>query len=256
MDLTECVLSMASMDGLYLFITCSFKSVTIPLRDEARLEKLVKRSESCKPKGMFRIGEEFLLCYDGMLVWYKYDLFRMLTSFIEFGLYVDKHGEPSRSLSTIEWEGTAEQVAIHPPYVLLFDSRFIEVRHISTGRLAQIIPGNDIHCLWDGRGLTTNIVNTSPENWQDGMSQDARVHGAMNAPEPVVTPGAGPRPMKAVAQHVFELVPTIPLYLPGSLASPSNSTAFPQPSSSQSTSFPQPSSPRLSPNLSSSGSWR
>jgi hypothetical protein len=44
----------------------SFKSVTIPLRDEARLEKLVKRSESCKPKGMFRIGEEFLLCYDGM----------------------------------------------------------------------------------------------------------------------------------------------------------------------------------------------
>jgi len=184
-----------------------FKSVTIPLRDEARLEKLVKRSESCKPKGMFRIGEEFLLCYD------------------EFGLYVDKHGEPSRALSTIEWEGTAEQVALHPPYVLLFDSRFIEIRHISTGRLAQIIPGNDIHCLWDGRGLSTNIVNTSPENWQDGMSQDARIHGAMNAPEPVVNPGSG-RPTRAVAQHVFELVPTIPLYLPGSLASPSNSTSF------------------------------
>ena len=172
---------------------------------------------------------------------------RNLTLFknIEFGLYVDKHGEPSRALSTIEWEGTAEQVALHPPYVLLFDSRFIEVRHISTGRLAQIIPGNEIHCLWDGRGLTTNIVNTSPENWQDGMSQDARVHGAMNAPEPIIAPGAGPRPVRAVAQQVFELVPTIPLYLPGSLASPSNST-----------SFPQTTSPRLSPNLSSSGSWR
>lgn len=150
---------------------------------------------------------------------------------IEFGLYVDKHGEPSRALSTIEWEGTAEQVALHPPYVLLFDSRFIEIRHISTGRLAQIIPGNDIHCLWDGRGLSTNIVNTSPENWQDGMSQDARIHGAMNAPEPVVGPGPG-RPTRAVAQHVFELVPTIPLYLPGSLASPSNSTSFPHPKQS------------------------
>jgi len=212
--------------GFEIMDLTDFKSVTIPLRDEARLEKLVKRSESCKPKGMFRIAEEFLLCYD------------------EFGLYVDKHGEPSRALSTIEWEGTAEQVALHPPYVLLFDSRFIEIRHISTGRLAQIIPGNDIHCLWDGRGLTTNIVNTSPENWQDGMSQDARVHAAMNAPEPIIT-GAGPRPTRAVAQHVFELVPTIPLYLPGSLASPVNSTTFPQSSST-----------RQSPNHSISASWR
>jgi RHO1 GDP-GTP exchange protein 1/2 len=53
-------------DNMQLQSLSSFKSVTIPLRDEARLEKLVKRSESCKPKGMFRIGEEFLLCYDGI----------------------------------------------------------------------------------------------------------------------------------------------------------------------------------------------
>jgi len=193
-----------------------FKSVTIPLRDEARLEKLVKRSESCKPKGMFRIAEEFLLCYD------------------EFGLYVDKHGEPSRALSTIEWEGTAEQVAIHPPYVLLFDSRFIEIRHVSTGRLVQIIPGSDIHCLWDGRGLSTNIVNTGPENWSEGMSQEPRIHAVMNAPEPVPTPGTGVRP-RAVAQHVFELIPTVPLYLPESLAAPSTATYFSQGSSGSQT---------------------
>lgn len=163
----------------------------------------------------------------------------------EFGLYVDKHGEPTRSIGTIEWEGTAEQVALHPPYILLFDSRFIEVRHVETGRLCQIIPGNDIHCLWDGRGLSTNIVNTGPDSWQDGMSQEARVHAVMNAPEPVVTPGAGARPTRAVAQHVFEMVPTIPLYLPGSLASPSTSTYF-----------PHTSSPRQSPHLSPSTSWR
>lgn len=108
----------------------------------------------------------------------------------------------------------------------------------------QVIPGNDIHCLWDGRGLSTNIVTTGPDNWQDGMSQDARVHAVMNAPEPVATPGSVIRPARAVAQHVFELVPTIPLYLPGSLASPTNTTNFPQVST------------RHSSHPSSSGSWR
>ena len=45
----------------------SFKSVTIPQRDDARLQALAKRCESCKPMGMFRSSEnEFLLCYDGM----------------------------------------------------------------------------------------------------------------------------------------------------------------------------------------------
>ncbi|KAF7971187.1 hypothetical protein HWV62_21862 [Athelia sp. TMB] len=211
--------------GFEIMDLTDFKSVTIPLRDEARLEKLVKRSESCKPKGMFRIAEEFLLCYD------------------EFGLYVDKHGEPSRALSTIEWEGTAEQVAIHPPYVLLFDSRFIEIRHVSTGRLVQIIPGSDIHCLWDGRGLSTNIVNTGPESWSEGMSQEPRIHAVMNAPDPVTSPGTGLRP-RAVAQHVFELIPTVPLYLPGSLAAPSTTTYFAQGSSS------------ASQNISPTNSWR
>jgi hypothetical protein len=201
-----------------------FKSVTIPLRDEGRQEKLIKRCESCKPMGMFRIAEEFLLCYD------------------EFGLYVDKHGEPSRASGTIEWEGTADHVALHPPYILLFDSRFIEIRDVSTGRLVQIIPGNDIHCLWDGRGLSTNIVTTGPDTWQDGMSQEARVHVVMNAPETIPPPGGAIRPPRAVAQHVFELLPTVPLYLPGPLASPT--TAY----------FPASSSTRQSP-LSPS-SWR
>jgi len=213
--------------GFEIMDLTDFKSVTIPLRDEPRLEKLIKRCESCKPMGMFRIEEEFLLCYD------------------EFGLYVDKHGEPSRSSGTIEWEGTAEHVALHPPYILLFDSRFIEIRHVSTGRLVQIIPGNNIHCLWDGRGLATNIVTTGPDTWQDGMSQDARVHVVMNAPETAPAPGSGIRPARAVAQHVFELVPTIPLYLPGSLASPTTTTYFPPASST-----------RQSPHLSTSTSWR
>jgi len=142
--------------------------------------------------GMFRSSDdEFLLCYD------------------EFGVYVDKHGDPSRSAGTIEWEGTAERVALHHPYILLFDTRFIEVRHIETGRLAQIIPGNDIRCIWDGRGVGTNLSMPTPVS-QD-MGQEAQVHGVMTSPEQ--TPMGGPRP-KAIAQCVFELMPTVPLYPP------------------------------------------
>ncbi|THU88754.1 Dbl homology domain-containing protein [Dendrothele bispora CBS 962.96] len=168
-----------------------FKSVTIPQREDPRLAPLAKRCDTCRPRGMFRSADdEFLLCYD------------------EFGLYVDKHGDPSRAAGTIEWEGTAERVALHSPYILLFDSRFIEVRHLETGRLVQIIPGNDVRCIWDGRGLSTNNVLSAPIHGHDEpVVQEAQVHAVLNAPE------STPRP-RAVIQQVFELVPTVPLYLP------------------------------------------
>ncbi|KAF9269288.1 Dbl homology domain-containing protein [Marasmius fiardii PR-910] len=170
-----------------------FKSVTIPQRDDARLAQLAKRCDSCRPIGMFRSADdEFLLCYD------------------EFGLFVNKHGDPSRAAGTIEWEGTAERVAIHSPYILLFDSRFIEIRHLETGRLVQIIPGNDIRCIWDGRGAgpTNHVISTPIHNGQvEPVVPDAQVHAVMNSME------GGPR-SRAIVQEVFQLVPTVPLFLP------------------------------------------
>ncbi|KAG8221089.1 hypothetical protein J3R82DRAFT_2607 [Butyriboletus roseoflavus] len=210
--------------GFEIMDLTDFKSVTIPLRDDGH-ERLAKRCESCKPMGMFRVENEFLLCYD------------------EFGIYVDKHGAPSRSTGTIEWEGTAERVAMHWPYILLFDSRFIEVRHVSNGLLAQIIPGNEIRCIWDGRGTSGTAGITGAEGFQQTMNFDPRIHAVMSAPEPLgqtVQPG---RP-RAIAQHVFELVPTVPLYPPGSIASPS-----------QSAYFQQSSSPPHSPNMLAANSW-
>jgi hypothetical protein len=182
---------------------------------------------------MFRSAEdEFLLCYDGRHYLATADKYILNQLFPEFGLYVDKHGDPSRSTATVEWEGTAERVALHSPYILLFDTRFIEIRHVETGRLAQIILGSDVRCLWDGRGLKSNVVATpGSDGLDEDIVQEARVHAVMNA-EP------GPRPSRAVVQHVFELIPTIPLYLPGSLASPSNSYFPPQ-------SFSPPRSPQL-----------
>ena len=169
----------------------------------------------------------------------------------EFGFYVDKHGDPSRAIETIEWEGTAQSVAFHPPYVLLFDSRFIEIRHVETARLCQIITGNDVRRIWDGRGsgdLAKQIRENRIED--DNEVQEAQVHAVMNSTETV----GGGRGARAVAQHVFELIPTVSLPLPepspntilGNSPGPYN---YMQRSSSSS-------SPPISPTNMRSTSWR
>lgn len=125
---------------------------------------------------------------------------------------MDKHGDPSRSGNIIEWEGAAERVALHHPYIMLFDPRFIEVRHVVTGRLAQIIMGNEVRCIWDGRGASTSASTPTKGAFssQEGDDlEDAQVHAVMNGPGSVVG-------TRAIAQHVFELVPTVPLFVPGS----------------------------------------
>jgi len=183
--------------------------------------------------GMFRSNkDEFLLCYDGTLSPWSLGQ-NELTGSVEFGLYVDKHGDPSRRIGTIEWEGTAERVAWHPPYILLFDSRFIEIRHVETGRLVQIISGNDMRCIWDGRG-TNHSQAISEGSWDEVVSQEPRVHGVMN------TEAVQPGRRGVTTQHVFELIPTVPLFLPGSLASPSRASYFNQSNS-------PPHSPKLNP---------
>lgn len=108
-------------------------------------------------------------------------------------------------MGTIEWEGTAERVAFHAPYILLFDSRFIEIRHVETGLLVQIIPGSDVRCIWDGRGVSTSAVSPLHED-----SQEAQVHVVMNATDS--TNGPGTLKNKSIVQHVCELIPTVQLF--------------------------------------------
>jgi len=114
---------------------------------------------------------------------------------------VNTVGDPIPTKDTIEWEGTAEHVACHRPYVFIFNSRFIEVRRIDTGWLCQIIRGNDLRCIWNGYGSTT----LSPEDpdgiwggWGDAPLPRPPVYGAMRADN------VG----GAVVQRVFEILPT------------------------------------------------
>lgn len=197
-------LAILSARGFEILDATDFQTiVSVPLKDEPQTAHISKRCESSRPIGIFRSSaNDFLLCFE------------------EFGLYVNKKGHPSNpSTGTIEWEGKVERVAIHAPYILLFDRQFIEVRHIKTGRLAQIIPGNEIRCIWNGLGVDYDAI-ISPSGEDEQFVSEPRVYAVMNVEEPQGMYPNG-RIAKPIAQHIFELMPTIPLYLPGSLTSPS-----------------------------------
>ncbi|KAF9074529.1 CNH domain-containing protein [Rhodocollybia butyracea] len=158
------------------------QSVTIPQRDDPGLAYLAERCESCRPIGMFKSAEDkFLLCYN------------------EFGVYVDKSGSPNIAAGIIEWEGTADSVAVHAPYIVLFNSSFIEVRRLETGHPVQIIRGHDIRCIWDGRNVISS-VSLKPD---ESLNKVGHVHAVMGPPDSVVG-----GPSSATVHQVVELLPS------------------------------------------------
>ena len=106
----------------------------------------------------------------------------------------------------------ANRIAFHPPHVLIFDTRFIEVRHVETGRLVQIMQGKDVRCTWDGRGTRKPNALAESASAPDTALEQSRIHAVMTS-EPA---GAN---QHLVYQHVFELVPTVQLTVPSSSGS-------------------------------------
>ncbi|KAF9095483.1 RHO1 GDP-GTP exchange protein 2, partial [Mortierella sp. GBA35] len=102
-------------------------------KSDPTLDFVHKKDENLKPLAIYRIGAgdtfTFLLCYE------------------EFAFYVDKIGRRARNNWIIHWEGVPTFCALSLPYVIAFDPSFIEIRHVETGDLVQIIPGNNIRCL-------------------------------------------------------------------------------------------------------------
>ncbi|KAG8890813.1 hypothetical protein FRB98_004858 [Tulasnella sp. 332] len=71
-------------------------------------------------------GSESLLIYDS------------------FGVWVSKYGYPTRGRQYVRWETHVVSYVSRSPYVLLISPRWIEIRNIQTGRLEQVVPGEDI----------------------------------------------------------------------------------------------------------------
>ncbi|SCV68066.1 BQ2448_187 [Microbotryum intermedium] len=115
----------------------------------------VQKREMARPIAIYRIDGEFLLCYD------------------EFAFYVNKNGWRAKSNWIIQWEGFPTHFAMHYPYVLAFEPTFIEVRHVESGALMQIIPGNNIRCLYAETppSLSSNSAYYTPVNNSFGFGR-------------------------------------------------------------------------------------
>lgn len=95
-----------------------------------KLDFLARKELSAHPLAMYLVHGEFLLCY------------------AEFAFYVNRFGRRSRPDWAVVWEGQPESFALSYPFLLAFDSNFVEVRHIKTGALHQILTGSRLRCLF------------------------------------------------------------------------------------------------------------
>lgn len=110
-----------------------------PSRKDPNFAFLDQRPQS-DPISMFKISSDmFLMCYS------------------EFAFKMTKKGELGPG-KLIEWEGRPESFAVAYPYVMAFENTFIEIRHIETGALEQIILGNNIRRLHSNVDLNGNAI--------------------------------------------------------------------------------------------------
>lgn len=96
------------------------------------LDFVRRRSDNTRPKpvAIYRIENEFLLCYD------------------EFAFYINRGGRRSRKNFLVYWEGSPTSFAFQYPYVLAFEPTFVEIRNVETGSMSQVVQGNNLRCLF------------------------------------------------------------------------------------------------------------
>lgn len=58
----------------------------------------------------------------------------------------------------------SSSVALHYPYVLAFDPTFVEVRHVDSGALMQIIPGISLRLLFADTPPSSSAALTAAQN--------------------------------------------------------------------------------------------
>ncbi|CAG8526393.1 8777_t:CDS:10 [Paraglomus occultum] len=105
----------------------------------------IQKKDSVRPIALFRLGDsDFVLCYD------------------EFAFYVNKDGRRSRHNWLVTWEGAPTSFAIQYPYILAFESSFIEVRNVENGSLEQIIEGCNLQCLFSDYNGNILVSSNDP----------------------------------------------------------------------------------------------
>ncbi|KAI0272327.1 CNH domain-containing protein [Gloeopeniophorella convolvens] len=118
------------------------------------LEFVRRRGDSARPKpvAIYRIENEFLLCYD------------------EFAFYINRGGRRSRKNFMVYWEGTPTSFAFQYPYVLAFEPTFVEIRNVETGAMSQVLQGNNLRCLFADTPPAATHAHAHPRTSQGSFS--------------------------------------------------------------------------------------
>ncbi|KIJ55760.1 hypothetical protein M422DRAFT_220565 [Sphaerobolus stellatus SS14] len=152
--------------------------------DDKSLEFVQKNDTPVRPMAIYRIGPDFLLCYD------------------EYAFYINRNGFRKRPEFMINWEGYPTAFALHYPYLLAFEPNFVEIRHVETGQLSQIIQGNNLRCLYAYTPPSQSSTHAASHNSypSSGYSQShhpsasygdrSSMYSQFGAPQPGVN-GAG-----------------------------------------------------------------
>lgn len=162
-NLFQSYIAISTQKGFELLTLDKKVPMSIPDTKNQNIASIAARLQGQRPLGMFRLSDaEFLLCY------------------AECGVYVDKHGEVSRSV-IMEFVGRAKTAAMYGAYLVLFDSDFVEVRNAENGRLRQVIAGSDVRCLDAGTnplGAGANSMGM-PSMSPMGMGNGGQGQGGM-----------------------------------------------------------------------------
>ncbi|KAJ1837028.1 RHO1 GDP-GTP exchange protein 2, partial [Coemansia sp. RSA 2703] len=110
--------------------------------------EFINKRDNCHPIALFRVHDgQFLLCYD------------------EFAFYVNRNGQRAQANWKIYWVGTPTSFKFEYPYVLAFDSQFIEVYHVETAAIVQVIITGNCTSLSPNKP-NVNLCVTSPSHTQ------------------------------------------------------------------------------------------
>lgn len=164
-NLFHSYIAISTLKGFELMTLDKKVAMSIPDTKNPAIASIAARLQGQKPLGMFRLSEaEFLLCYE------------------ECGVYVDKHGDVSRSV-IMEFVGKAKSAALYGAYLVLFDGDFVEVRNAENGRLRQVVSGRDIRCL--DYGVNPLGAGAPREAGYKGVEERRSIKLAMAHPEVV-----------------------------------------------------------------------
>ncbi|GAA5799436.1 hypothetical protein HPULCUR_004851 [Helicostylum pulchrum] len=119
----------------------SDRNLAFILEREKEVSSSLNLRQPIKRIAIFRTPRNhYFICYD------------------EYAFYIDSKGNRLFNKFLIEWEGTPESFAFSYPYVMAFDSSFIEVRNVITGAIEQIIRGKSMKCINTGHKTELPLI--------------------------------------------------------------------------------------------------